>query len=49
MAGKTKNSGLREQPMPAFIVELEYEPTDDAEERLLRVFEFLLEGPAAQK
>ena len=30
----------------SFTVDREYEPTDDAEERLLRVYEFLLEEVA---
>ncbi len=37
---KTKSSNLTESK---FDIILEYEPTEDSEDRLLKVFEFLLE------
>ncbi len=41
-----RRSGLAE---PAYGVELEYDPSDDAEDRLLRVYEFLLGLPEASE
>jgi hypothetical protein len=42
VAGKVKHKLRRKPAMPVFAVHLEYEPTDDREDGLLRVYEFLL-------
>ena len=42
MAGNVKRRTKEERGEPAYIVEIESEPADDAEERLLRAYEFLL-------
>ncbi|MFH1219105.1 MAG: hypothetical protein V1694_01455 [Candidatus Eisenbacteria bacterium] len=46
MSTGTMGTGLGE---PAYDVELQYDPTDDAEERLLRVYQFLLGLPEASE
>ncbi|MFC1799406.1 hypothetical protein ACFL2Z_00630 [Candidatus Eisenbacteria bacterium] len=44
-----KSTKKQTQPKDSpFSVEIEYEPADDAEERLLMVYEFLLEEVAAE-
>jgi hypothetical protein len=45
MAGAGRHKRLRKQAVPAPTVTLEYEATEDAEDRLLRVYEFLLGLP----
>ena len=48
MCGEGKGGKLKGTGKPAYTVILEYEPVEDAEDRLLRVYELLLglpEGP----
>ena len=48
MAAKGGKGAVRKVSLPAYVVEIEYEPVDDAADRLLKAYEFLLglpEGP----